>query len=97
MIDMIFKDIKEYILYLNNILSYSGNMEAEPQAIVEKVLQQCVEHRLAINLLKSKFYVYKTIFLEQVIYGQKVKMDPAKVETMSKWLSQHRRRKFSRS
>ena len=64
---------------------YTGNTEAEHQAIVEKVLQQCVEHRLAVNLLKSKFQVKETIFLEYVINRQQVKMHPSKLEAMSKW------------
>ena len=37
-----FTDIEGYIWYFNNILIYGGNTKAEHQAIVEKVLQQCV-------------------------------------------------------
>ena len=73
------------IWYLDDILIYNGDTKAEHQAIVEKVLQQCVEHGLAVNLLKSKFHVKETIFLVHVINGQEVKMDPSKLETMSKW------------
>ena len=61
------------------------NIEAEHQATVKKVLQQCIEHGLAVNLLKSEFHVKETIFLENVINGQEVTMDPLKLETMSKW------------
>ena len=39
MMDTIFKDMEGCIWYLNDILIYSGNTEAEHQAIVEKVLQ----------------------------------------------------------
>ena len=49
------------------------------------MLQQCVEHGLAVNLLKSEFYVKETIFLVHVINGQEVKIDPSKLKTMSKW------------
>ena len=77
--------MEECIWYLDDILIYSGDTEAEHQAIVEKVLQQCVEHGLAVNLLKSEFHVKETIFLEHLINGQEVKMDPSKFETMSKW------------
>ena len=86
MMDTIFKDMEGYIWYLNDILIYGGDTKAEHQAIVEKVLQQCVEHGLAVNLLKSKFYVKETIFLGNVINSQEVKMDPSKLEIMSKWL-----------
>ena len=73
------------IWYLDHILIYDGNTEAEHQALVEKVLQQYVEHGLPVNLLKSKFHIKETIFLEYVINGQEVKMHPSKLETMSKW------------
>ena len=78
LMDTIFKDMEGCIWYLNNILIYDGNTEAKHQAIVEKVLQQCIEHGLAVNLLKSEFHVQETIFLGHVINGQEVKMDPLK-------------------
>ena len=53
--------------------------------MVKKVLQQSVEHGLAVNLLKSKFYVYETIFLVHVINRQEVKMDHSKIKNMYKW------------
>ena len=71
--------------YLGNVRIYGGNTEAERQAIVGKVLQQCVEHGLAVNLLKSEFYVKDTIFSGHVINGQDVKIDHSKLETMSTW------------
>ena len=85
MMDTIFKDMEGCIWYLDNILIYGGDTEAEHQAIVEKVLQQCVEHGLAVNLLKSEFHIKETIFLGHVINSQEVKMDPPKLETMFKW------------
>ena len=85
MLDAIFKHMEGCIWYLDDILIYGGDTEAEHQAIVEKVLQQCVEHGLAVDLLKSELYVKETIFLVHVINGQEVKMDPSKLETMSKW------------
>ena len=62
MIDAILKDMEGCIWYHDNILIYGINTEAEHQAIVMKVLQQCVEHRLAVNLLKNKFHAQETIF-----------------------------------
>ena len=85
MIGTILKDMEGCIWCLNDIHIYGGDTKAEHQAIVEKVLQQWVEHGLAGNLLKSEFHVKETIFLEHVINGQEVKMDPSKPETMSKW------------
>ena len=85
MMDTIFKDMGECMWSLYNILIYGGNAKTEHQAIVKKVLQQCVEHRLAVNLLKREFHVHKTIFLEHLINGLEVKMDPSTLETLCKW------------
>ena len=74
--DKIFQDMKEWIWYLNDILIYGGDTEAKHQAKVKKILQQSVEHGLAVNLLKSEFHVHETIFLRHVMNGQEVKMDP---------------------
>ena len=97
MVDTIFKDREGCLWYLDDILIYGGNTEAEHQAIVEKVLQQFVEHGLAVNLLKSEFHVKETIFLGHVINGQEVKMDPSKLEPCPRGPSEQRRRKFWRS
>ena len=85
MMDTIFKDMEGCIWYLDNIFIYGGNSKAEHQGMVQKVLQQCIEHGLAVNLFKSEFHVNETIFLRHVINGQEVKMVPSKLETMSKW------------
>ena len=74
-----------YIWYLNDILICSSNTKTEHQAIVEKVLQQCVQHRFTVNLVKSEFHVCKTIFLEYVINGQEVKMDLSELGIMFQW------------
>ena len=55
MINTIFKHMQGYIWYLDDILIYAGNTEAEHQAIVEMVQQQCVKHELAIILLTASF------------------------------------------
>ena len=85
MMDTLFKDMEGCIWYLDDILIHGGESEAEHQAMVEKVLQQCVEHGLAVNLLRSELHVKETIFLGHVINGQEVKKDPSKLESMSKW------------
>ena len=85
MIDTHVQDMEECIWYLHDIHIYGSNNEAEHQAIVDKVLQQCVEHELAINLLKSKFHLHETIFLVNVINSQEVTIGPSKLKTMSKW------------
>ena len=85
MIATLFKDEDGCIWYMDDILIYSGTTEAEHQAFVEKVLQQCVKHRLAVNLSKSECHIYETIFLGHIVNCSQIQMDPAKLETMSKW------------
>jgi len=85
MIDAVFKNMEGCIWYLDYILIYGGETEAEHQRLVEKVLQQCVQHGLAGNLLKSEFHVKQTIFLGHIINGQQIQMDPSKLDKMSKW------------
>ena len=67
------------------MLIYGGDTEDKHQAIVEKLLQQCVDYRQAVNMLKSEFHVHGTIFLIHVITGQEVNMDLLKLENMSNW------------
>lgn len=84
MMNAIFLDMARWICSLYNILMYSGNTEVEHQAIVEQVLEQCVEHRLIVNLLKCQFNVCKTRFLVYVIHALEVKIDPVKLESIAK-------------
>ena len=69
MIDTIFKDMEGWIWYLDDVRIHGGDTEAEHQAIVDKVQQQFVEHRLAVNLFKTEFHVKETRFLGHVING----------------------------
>ena len=85
MMDTIFKDEEGCIWYMNEIHMNGGSTEAEHQAFVEKVLQQWVNHALAVNLTKSEFHVHESIILGHIGNGGQVQMDPAKLETMSKW------------
>ena len=70
---------------MDDILIHVGTTEAEHQALVEKIFQQCVNHEFTVNLTKSEFHVYESIFLAHIVKGSQVQMDPAKLETMSKW------------
>jgi len=85
MMDTIFKDVEGCVWYLDDILIFGGETEEEHQALVEKVLEKCVEHGLAVNLPKSEFHVKQTLFLGHIINGQQVQMDSAKLEVMAKW------------
>ena len=85
MMHIIFKDEEGCVWYMDDILVNGGTTEAEDQAFVEKILQQCVDHGLAGNLTKSEFHVHETIVLSHIVNGSRVQMDPAKLETIPKW------------
>ena len=59
----IFKDMEECIWCLKDILICGGDTKAEYQTVVEKVLEQYIEHGLAVKLFKSEFHVKETTFL----------------------------------
>ena len=50
-----------------------------------KIVQQCINHGLVVNLTKSEFHVHETIFRGHIVNGSQVQMHAAKLETMSKW------------
>ena len=81
----IFNDEVACVWYMHDTLTYGGETAAEHQACVEKILQQCVNNELAVNLTKSELHVHKTIFLGHISNCSQVQMDPAKLATMSKW------------
>ena len=66
------------------MLIYGVGTEAEHEVYVEKILQQCVNHELAVKLTKSEFHVHQTLFLGHIINGSQVQTDPGKLQTMSK-------------
>ena len=82
MIDEVVQEIKEEVHYLNNILIYTPETEKEHQASVKLVLERLMDHDLAINPSKSKFYIKETDFLGYVINGSEVKIDGAKIKTI---------------
>ena len=77
--------MKVCMWYHNDILIYGSNTKSKYQGIVEKVLQQFVEHQLAVKLLKSEFHIHETIFLGHVVNGQEVKVNSTKLDIMSQW------------
>ena len=83
MMDTMFKDKECCVWYMDDILIYKKKKAAH-QANVGKILQQCVNYGLAVNLTKSEFHVHETIFIGHIVNGSQVQMDPAKLESMFK-------------
>ena len=69
---------------MDDIRIYGAETEAEEQAYVEKILQQCVNDVLAVNLTQSEFHIHELIFLGHIVNCSQVQIDPAKLATMSK-------------
>ena len=79
--------MERYIWYVNDILTYVVYTEAKPQAIVGKVLQQGVKHKLLVNPLKIWLYVLDTIFLVYVINILELKIDSTRYKPIFKYAS----------
>ena len=54
--DTIFKDEEGCVWNMDDVVIYGGTTEAEHQAFVQKVLQQCVKHGLVVNVTISEFH-----------------------------------------
>lgn len=85
LIHTIFKYITGCICDFDNVVIHGGNTTAKHQDIVKKVLEQCVQCRLAVNLLYREFHIHETIIFIHGIKGEGVKMDPTKYKTMYQW------------
>jgi len=68
------KDTKGYIWNLNDIIIYGSNSEVENQAIVEKIIQLCIEDGLVVNIVQFEFYIQESIFLCNVINSQELQI-----------------------
>ena len=84
MMDEIFEGDDEYgmLWYIDDMLLHGGETEEEHQKLVEYVLKKCLDHGLAINLEKSEFHQKEVNFVEHVINGQSIKMQPNKVNAI---------------
>ena len=87
MMNDIFKDLilqGHVIIYLDDILILSQDLK-EHRSIVRKVLQILRDNKLTCKPDKCEFEVQETEYLGHIIAPGIVKMDPAKVEGVTKW------------
>ena len=70
--DTIFKDEECCVGYMDDILIYGAETEAEHQSHVEKIPQLCINYGLAVNLTKSEIHVHQTILLSHTVNGRQV-------------------------
>jgi hypothetical protein len=71
-------------LFIDDILIYSQTMEEHDEHL-RLVLQCLQENKLFGNLPKFSFYQSKIHYLGQIISGEGIIVDPAKVETIMEW------------
>ena len=70
-----------YIVYLNNILIYSYNLEDHSKHI-SQVLERLKENRLYIKPSKCMFHTKEVDFLGFIVNTKGVVIEPSRVETI---------------
>ena len=75
---------KFVVVFIDDILVYSKN-EEEHKEHLRLVLGKLREHQLYVKFSKCEFWLKKVGFLGHVISGEGIAVDPAKVETVTKW------------
>ena len=72
------------VVYLDDMLIYSDNLK-EHRKHVQKVLERLKDAGLFLKLSKCEFHMQEVEFLGFVIGINGVRMDPAKVESVTAW------------
>jgi hypothetical protein len=73
------------IVYLDDILVYNATWEEHISHLMQ-VLETLKKHQLLENLKKCEFAQQYLVYLGYVIGGGELKIDPAKMEAIMKWL-----------
>ena len=83
--DMLFKYLHQFCqIYLNDIIIYSKILKKHKWH-VQLILHKLREIDLQININKCKFHVQKIIFLELLIFIERLKMNSRKIQMIIKW------------
>ena len=75
---------KFVVVFIDDILVYSKN-EEEHKEHLRLVLGKLRDHQLYAKFSKCEFWLKEVGFLGHVISGEGIAVDPAKVETVTKW------------
>ena len=93
-INGIFSKYSDFVLvYIDNILIFSKTKEEHLQHL-KTVLQLLRKHQLYAKLSKCNFLQTEVNFLGHVASAEGVKVDPAKVEAVTKWTAPTYRRQL---
>jgi hypothetical protein len=76
---------KFLIAFINNLLIYSEN-ELKHQAYIKFVLERLREAGLQAAIYKCEFHMKTTRYLGFIITLEGIKIDPAKINTILKWI-----------
>jgi hypothetical protein len=77
---------KFLIAFVNDLLIYSEN-ELEYQAYVKFILERLREAELQAVIHKCEFYIKMIWYLGFIIMPEGIKVDPAKIDTILKWIT----------
>ena len=75
---------KFVVVFIDDILVYSKN-EEEHKEHLHLVLGKLREHQLYAKFSKCEVWLKEVGFLGHLISGEGIAIDPAKVETVTKW------------
>src|SRR5436305_14789934 len=73
------------VAYVDDILIYMKGTLAEHQKQARKVLRKLQEKGMRLIRQKCEFHKKGLDFLEIIVYGHEVKMDPAKIKAITEW------------
>ena len=77
---------KFVVVFIDDILVYSKN-EEEHKEHLRLVLGKLREHQLYAKFSKCEFWLREVGFLEHVISGEGIAVDPTKVISVTKWVA----------
>ena len=69
---------------MDNILGYSKTLE-DHEKYLRIILQTLREHQVYVKFSKCEFWLKEVTFLGHIISKEGIKVDPTKVEAVSKW------------
>ena len=86
MMNIILREFLDHrvVVYLNDILIYSNNMENHIK-LVQKVLDKLKQHDLAVSLKNSVFHKEEVEFLGYIVKTSGVTMSERKVKSIRNW------------
>src|SRR4051812_29167051 len=77
---------KFVVVFIDDIMVYSKN-EEEHKELFRLVLEKLRQHQLYAKFSKCEFWLKEVGFLGHVISGERIAVDPSKVQSVTEWLA----------